>query len=115
MPQRGDDDGTVVLSSASSKTANGLAFLLSRREGTDVIGLTSSASAEFARGIGVYDHVITYDELDSLPAERAVYVDMDQDLAEPPGIGGRHPLPSAPGQNPRPRSSLLRREVSSPA
>jgi thiosulfate/3-mercaptopyruvate sulfurtransferase len=25
----------------------------------------------------------------------SVYVDMDQDLAEPPGIGGRHPLPSA--------------------
>ncbi|HLZ29023.1 MAG TPA: sulfurtransferase [Chloroflexota bacterium] len=24
----------------------------------------------------------------------AVYVDMDQDLADPPGIGGRHPLPS---------------------
>jgi hypothetical protein len=81
-----DDSGffgasTVVLSSASSKTANGLAFLLSRREGTDVIGLTSSASAEFARGIGVYDHVITYDELDSLPAERAVYVDMAGDAA----------------------------------
>src|SRR3982074_2367045 len=25
----------------------------------------------------------------------AVYVDMDEDLAEPPGSGGRHPLPSA--------------------
>lgn len=25
----------------------------------------------------------------------AVYVDMDQDLAGPPGMGGRHPLPSA--------------------
>jgi thiosulfate/3-mercaptopyruvate sulfurtransferase len=25
----------------------------------------------------------------------AVYVDMDQDLADPPGLGGRHPLPSA--------------------
>jgi thiosulfate/3-mercaptopyruvate sulfurtransferase len=24
----------------------------------------------------------------------AVYLDMDQDLADPPGIGGRHPLPS---------------------
>jgi Protein of unknown function (DUF2855) len=70
---------TVVLSSASSKTASGLAFLLSRREGVDVIGLTSKASAEFTRGLGVYDHVITYDELESLPAGRAVYVDMAGD------------------------------------
>lgn len=70
---------TVVLSSASSKTASGLAFLLSRREGVDVIGLTSGASAEFTRGLGVYDHVITYDELDSLPAGGAVYVDMAGD------------------------------------
>jgi Protein of unknown function (DUF2855) len=70
---------TVVLSSASSKTASGLAFLLSRREGVDAIGLTSKASAEFTRGLGVYDHVITYDELDSLPAGRAVYVDMAGD------------------------------------
>jgi Protein of unknown function (DUF2855) len=81
-----DDSGffgasTVVLSSASSKTANGLAFLLSRREGIDVVGLTSAASAEFARGLGVYDHVIDYDSLDSLPAGRAVYVDMAGDGA----------------------------------
>jgi hypothetical protein len=70
---------TVVLSSASSKLASGLAFLLSRREGIDVVGLTSGASTEFARGLGVYDEVIAYDELDSLPKERAVYVDMAGD------------------------------------
>jgi hypothetical protein len=70
---------TVVLSSASSKTASGLAFLLSRREGIDVVGLTSAGSAEFTRGLGVYDHVITYGELDGLPAGRAVYVDMAGD------------------------------------
>jgi NADPH:quinone reductase-like Zn-dependent oxidoreductase len=70
---------TVVLSSASSKTASALAFLLSKREGIDVIGLTSSRSAEFARTLGVYDHVIAYDELESLPDGRAVYVDMAGD------------------------------------
>ena len=73
--------GTVVLSSASSKTASALAFLLSRREGIDVVGLTSTRSAEFARALGVYDHVLAYDELDSLPAGRAVYVDMAGDAA----------------------------------
>jgi Protein of unknown function (DUF2855) len=69
----------VVLSSASSKTASALAFLLSRREGIDVVGLTSSRSAEFARGIGVYDSVVAYEDVGSLPAEDAVYVDMAGD------------------------------------
>jgi NADPH:quinone reductase-like Zn-dependent oxidoreductase len=70
---------TVVLSSASSKTASALAFLLAQRDGIDVIGLTSSRSAEFTRALGVYDHVIAYDELESLPDGRAVYVDMAGD------------------------------------
>jgi hypothetical protein len=71
--------GTVVLSSASSKTASALAFLLSRRDGVDVIGLTSPARTDFARGLGVYDHVVSYAEVGSLPEERAVYVDMAGD------------------------------------
>ena len=71
--------GTVVLSSASSKTASALAFLLSRREGIEVLGLTSARSAEFARGLGVYDALVTYDDLASLPQGEAVYVDMAGD------------------------------------
>ncbi len=67
---------TVVLSSASSKTASALAFQLSLREGVLVVGLTSSRSAEFTRSLGVYDHVLAYDQLESLPRGRAVYVDM---------------------------------------
>ena len=70
---------TVVLSSASSKTASALAFLLSRRSGIEVIGLTSSRSAEFTAGLGVYDAVVAYDEIASLPSGRAVYVDMAGD------------------------------------
>jgi hypothetical protein len=73
--------GTVILSSASSKTANGLAHLLHERGGIDVVGLTSPGSVEFARGLGVYDLVLGYDELDELPAGRAVYVDMSGDAA----------------------------------
>ncbi|MEA2214872.1 MAG: hypothetical protein QOK19_433 [Solirubrobacteraceae bacterium] len=71
--------GTVVLSSASSKTASGLAFLLSRDGAAEVLGLTSARSAEYTRSIGVYDEVLTYDELGSLPQGRAVYVDMSGD------------------------------------
>jgi len=68
--------GTVVLSSASSKTAHGTAFLLSRRGGTEVIGLTSSRSSEFVNGLGVYDRVVAYDDIESLQPGTAVYVDM---------------------------------------
>ncbi len=81
---------TVVLSSASSKTASGLAFLLSRDGGAEVIGLTSARGAEYARSIGVYDAVLTYDELDDLPAGRAVYVDMSGDAAVREGVHRRY-------------------------
>lgn len=69
---------TVVVSSASSKTAYGLAFLLSRvRPKVDVIGLTSERNRDFARGLGCYDRVLTYDEIDSLARDVPVtYVDV---------------------------------------
>jgi hypothetical protein len=70
---------TAILSSASSKTASALAFLLSQRSDVDVIGLTSSRSVDFTRGLGVYDDVVSYDALDSLGTDPAVYVDMAGD------------------------------------
>jgi NADPH:quinone reductase-like Zn-dependent oxidoreductase len=81
---------TIVLSSASSKTAGALAFQLSLREGVAVVGLTSARSAEFARTLGVYDHVVTYDELDSLPDGRAVYVDMTGDAELRAAVHGHY-------------------------
>jgi hypothetical protein len=71
--------GTAILSSASSKTASALAFLLSRREGIEVVGLSGARGAEFARGLGVYDTVLTYDDVESLGSDPAVYVDMAGD------------------------------------
>jgi len=72
---------TVLLSSASSKTAYGTAFCLARRRGMEgapqVIGLTSAANIDFTRGLGCYDAVYTYEDLKSLPADvPTVYVDM---------------------------------------
>ncbi|MFN0159706.1 MAG: DUF2855 family protein [Burkholderiales bacterium] len=72
---------TVVLSSASSKTAMGTAFCLSHhargRPGLEVIGLTSAANRAFVERLGVYDRVLEYDALAALPEETAaVYVDM---------------------------------------
>ncbi|HYR96483.1 MAG TPA: DUF2855 family protein [Candidatus Binatus sp.] len=71
--------GTVLLGSASSKTALALAFLLSRnrRSRCRVVGLTSPAHARFAERVGVYDRVVPYGEIGSLPADApAVLVDM---------------------------------------
>ncbi len=67
----------IVLSSASSKTAYGLAFLLAQREGIKVIGLTSAGNMDFVEGLGSYDHTVTYDAVDTLDASvPTVYVDM---------------------------------------
>lgn len=69
----------VALSSASSKTAYGLAFCLSRRPQPrpEVIGLTSAGNAAFVRGLGCYDRVVTYERIASISAEMPlVYVDM---------------------------------------
>jgi len=68
---------SVILSSASSKTAFGLAHLLHLRQDMRVIGLTSAANAPFVRSLGCYDEVVAYDEVTSLPADRPVaFVDM---------------------------------------
>lgn len=66
----------VMLSSASSKTAFGLAHLLHAR-GVKVIGLTSAANVKFVESLGCYDEVVTYDKITSIPADTPVaYVDM---------------------------------------
>ena len=69
--------GSVMLSSASSKTAYGLAHLLQRREGMRVIGLTSPSNTAFVKSLGCYDEVVTYDRVTALPADEPVaFVDM---------------------------------------
>lgn len=67
---------TVVLSSASSKTAYGTAFMLARRGGLEVIGLTSASNLAFVEGLGCYDQVMPYERLEELDSEEGVvYVD----------------------------------------
>jgi len=66
---------TMVLSSASSKTAMGLAWL-ARKRGVRVIGLTSPGNVEKLRGFDLYDQIVAYDEIGSLKADGSVdYVD----------------------------------------
>jgi hypothetical protein len=66
---------TVVLSSASSKTALIAAYLLAQRDGPALVALTSPGNREFVEGLGIYDETVTYDDVGSLPADRAVYAD----------------------------------------
>ena len=73
----------VVVSSASSKTALGLAHLLSGRQRARVIGLTSPAHVDFVKSTGAYDGVIAYGDLSAgLGDGTAVFVD----LAGDPGV-----------------------------
>jgi hypothetical protein len=55
----------TLVTSASSKTSISLASCLLRR-GHHSVGLTSERNRAFVEGLGMYDQVITYDEIDQL-------------------------------------------------
>lgn len=59
----------IVLSSASSKTAWATAHLLSKRDGIEVIGLTSRSNVAFVEGLETYDRVVAYEEVAALEDE----------------------------------------------
>ena len=67
----------VILSSASSKTAFGLAHLLhSQRTGMQVIGLTSAANQGFVASLGCYHEVVGYDRIETMPNDApALFID----------------------------------------
>ena len=65
----------LVLSSASSKTAYGTAFLL-RGQTPQVVGLTSAGNVAFTESLGCYDRVLPYEAADQLsPAAATAYLD----------------------------------------
>jgi len=67
----------LALSSASSKTALGLAAELTRDKpaGVDVVGFTSPRNLTFVQDLGLYDQVLSYPNMGSLPHVPAAYVD----------------------------------------
>ena len=73
------DASALVLSSASSKTAYGTAYALAQRAKANrpaIVGLTSSVNLAFTQRLGLYDHVLTYDQINTLDAAApTVYVD----------------------------------------
>ena len=71
--------GTIVISRASSKTAIIAAYLLAKRKGIEIVGLTSAGNRDFVAGLNLYDAVHLYDDVARLPGERAGYVDISGD------------------------------------
>lgn len=75
------DATQIVLTSASSKTAQALAFLLAYRKkennlNFNLLGLTSDKNVGFVKGLGWYDQTISYDEISNLPTnEKTIIVD----------------------------------------
>ena len=65
----------LALSSASSKTAYGTAFLL-QGKGPQLVGLTSPGNVAFTESLGCYDRVLPYEATDQLsPAVATAYLD----------------------------------------
>jgi len=65
----------ILLTSASSKTAQALAFLLAQRkkeEGLNIklIGLTSSKNVDFIESLGWYDQAIRYEDISQLDTQK---------------------------------------------
>ena len=72
----------LVLSSASSKTAYGAAFLL-RGQGPQLVGLTSAGHLAFTESLGCYDRVLPYEAVDQLGADQ---LGADQLGVDQPGV-----------------------------
>lgn len=67
----------LLVTSASSKTALGTAFCIkhAQRLKGQLIGLTSKANASFVAQSGLYDQVVTYDDIGVLPKASAALID----------------------------------------
>lgn len=68
--------GQMILTSASSKTAMGLASVAKQHSpGIRRVGLTSAGNVEFVEGTGLYDKVLAYESVGLLSLSPAVVVD----------------------------------------
>lgn len=71
----------IVISSASSKTAYGAAWCL-KDDDLDVVALTGIRNLTFVEGLGCYDAVHDYDDIDSMHADSpTLYLDLAGDPA----------------------------------
>jgi len=66
----------IILTSASSKTSISLAYQLRQKGAVKVLGLTSAENKTFVEGLGFYDAVYCYDQIDTIAQEPVLTVDM---------------------------------------
>jgi hypothetical protein len=73
----------LIVVSASSKTGIGLAYALSDdATAPQVVGLTSKRNLDFVKGLGLYDHSVSYDALNAIDVSvPTTIVDMSGDAA----------------------------------
>jgi hypothetical protein len=67
---------TVILTSASARTAVATADAMRRRGDLRVVGLTSAGRVGFVSGLGAYDEVLAYEQAGDVPGGDAVLVDI---------------------------------------
>ncbi|GAA5149907.1 DUF2855 family protein [Pseudonocardia eucalypti] len=77
--------GRVVITSASSKTALALAYLL-RAHGVPTVGVTSPAKVDFVAGSGLFDRTAAYDEITATGSDEVLV-----DIAGAPHLRPRFP------------------------
>ena len=76
------DAGTVIVTSASSKVAIGLAWLLSNdKPRRRIVGVTSAANLPFVEGLGIYDRVVDYGQIAALERAPALVADLSGNAA----------------------------------
>lgn len=72
----------LVISSASSKTAYGVAFCLRDHDGVEIAALTSDRNRAFVENLGCYDVTLSYEELAELSTDQpTLYVDFSGNVA----------------------------------
>lgn len=81
---------TLVISSASAKTALGIAWCAHRRGGIRTVALTAAANIAFVEARGVYDTVAAYGDEADLPGTRAIYVDVSGSAAVRTAVHDRY-------------------------
>jgi hypothetical protein len=74
------DAEQIILTSASSKTAIGLAYALKDdAKAPKVVGLTSAGNVALVESLGLYDTVLRYDAIKNVAKKPSVIVDMSGD------------------------------------
>lgn len=80
---------SVVVTSASSKTAIAFAHTAHQRDGLRIVGLSSAANRAFVEGLHLYDEVIQYGGIEAIPDADTVLVDMAGNTAVVAGVHQR--------------------------